>query len=437
MNQLKYLFKRFRVYIENSIWVVLGLALRTLITIFIVSRIANQLGTEHFGWYNLGISVFTVLFAISSLGFNPSFIIKHLVNDSKNSNSILGTTLISRAICSLILLLILAIWIFFFTEEANYWVLLIATACIFFQSSEVLKSYFQWKLKAKVYVSIGSICLLIEAILLIIGLYYEYDLFYFITVYLLERVLMLFGMLFVFHKNVTPLRFLKFDYAYFKIIVVQSWPLLLGGLLTALYARFDQFLIKFFLDANELGIYGTGVILTQIWLIVPSIIIPIVYPKIAEFKNTGNKKKYTSLILGLYALLNYSALAVIILMFIFGEWIIVTLYGEAYIDSVYILKILIVNLMILFQSHLTTSVMIIEGNEKFLFKIKLVSVVINIGLNVFLLSKYGVEVAAYSLIVSSFVSWILISIFNKDMKRLVALNLKSYTTPFNIRKLLK
>ena len=173
MNQLKYLLKRFRVYIENSIWVVLGLALRTLITIFIVSRIANQLGTEDFGWYNLGISVFTVLFAISSLGFNPSFIIKHLVNDSKNSALIIGTTLISRGIGSLILLFILAIWIFFFTEETNYWVLLIATSCIFFQISGVLTSYYQWKLKAKVYVSITSISISIEAVLLIIGLYLE------------------------------------------------------------------------------------------------------------------------------------------------------------------------------------------------------------------------------------------------------------------------
>ena len=437
MNQLKYLFKRFRVYIENSIWVVLGLALRTLITIFIVSRIANQLGTEDFGWYNLGISVFTVLFAISSLGFNPSFIIKHLVNDSKNSALIIGTTLISRGIGSLILLFILAIWIFFFTEETNYWVLLIATSCIFFQISGVLTSYYQWKLKAKVYVSITSISISIEAVLLIIGLYLEYDLFYFITVYLLERVFIFFGLLFVFHKGAIPLPSLKFDYSYFKIIFVQAWPLLLGALLTALYARFDQFLIKYFLDAEELGIYGAAVILTQIWLILPSIIIPIVYPKIAEFKKTGNTKKYTSLILGLYGLLNYAALAIVILMFIFGEWIIVTLYGPAYADSVYILKILIVNLLILFQSHLTTSVMIIEGNEKFLFKIKLVSVIISVGLNIFLLAKYGVEVAAYSLLVSSFISWIVISVFNKDMKRLVGLNLKSYLTPFNIRKILK
>jgi len=79
--------------------------------------------------------------------------------------------------------------------------------------------------------------------------------------------------------------------------------------------------------------------------------------------------------------------------------------------------------------------MIIEGNEKYLFKIKLVSVIVNIVLNVIFLANFGVEVAAYSLLISSFVSWIALSIFNKDMKRLVQLNLKSFLVPFNIKKI--
>lgn len=435
MNQLRYLFNRFRIYIENSAWVVLGLITRTLITIFIVSRIANHIGTENFGWYNLGISLFTVLFAVSSLGFNPSFVIKYLVNGEYSKESIIGTTLISRGIWSFLILLLLALWVFFFTSEVNYWVLFIASISIFFQISEIVYSYYQWKLKAKVYVTVNGISLMIEAVLLLIGLYFKFDLFYFIIVYTLERVFIFIGILYVFNKNDLKLKSLQFSNSLFKTIFFQAWPLLLGAILTALYARFDQFLIKYFLDTKELGIYGTGIILTQIWLIVPSLIIPIVFPKIAEFKNLDNSKKYNSVLLGLYSLLNYSAIGIILMMFIFGKWIIATLYGSEYIESVFILKILILNLLILFQSHLTTSVMIIEGNEKYLFKIKLVSVIVNIVLNVIFLANFGVEVAAYSLLISSFVSWIALSIFNKDMKRLVQLNLKSFLVPFNIKKI--
>ncbi len=437
INQIKANLNRFKIYIENSAWVLFGLIIRALITIFIVSRIANQLGTDNFGWYNLSISVFTLLFAVSTLGFNPSFIIKHLVNAEYSKETIIGTTLLSRGIISILILLILYFWITFFASEHNYWILLIASASIFFQISQIITSYYQWKIKAKVYVTINSISLTIEAVLLLIGLYLELSLFYFITVYTLERVFILIGLLFVFHMKEIKLNHLKFDYSLFIKMAYQAWPLLLGAILTALYARFDQFLIKYFLNTKELGIYGTAVILTQIWFLVPSLIVPILYPKIAEFKKIKNTKKYYTTIFGLYGLLNYIAIGIIVFIFIFGEWIIKTLYGIEYLESVFILKILILNLLILFQSHLTTSVMIIEGNEKFLFRIKLVSVVVNIALNVLFLSYYGVKIAAYSLLISSFISWIVLALFNKSMKRLLKLNFKSYLIPFYLKKILK
>lgn len=436
MDNIFLYYNKFKIYITNSIWVVLGLIVRTLIVIFLVSRIANMLGLSDFGWYNFAISIFTILYSVSTLGFGDSFVIKYFVNKEFSVEEIIGTTLIARIIGSLILLFFLSLWIMSFTEDLNYWVLLIASISILFQSSDVLSIYFQWKLKANVYVPVTLVSLAVVALLLIYGILNDFGLFYFITVYTLERVLMFFGLLWKINKEVLVKNF-KFSITLLKSLLIQSWPLLLGALLTALYARFDQVLIKLFLTTADLGIYSTGIILSQIWFVFPSLIIPVLLPKIAQLRLEDDNTKYNKTIFLLYGILNYVALAVIVFIFIFGRPIIEKLYGTEYSESVFILKILIINLIILFQSHLTSNIMVLEDQEKYLFKIKLISVISNIILNITLLSTLGVRFAAFSLLISSVISWFIMARFNKRMFELMKLNLKSFLLPLHINKILK
>jgi O-antigen/teichoic acid export membrane protein len=432
------ILKRFRIYIENYLWIIFGYTLRFLTIIFIVSKIANKIGLEDFGWYNLGISFFTILVTISALGFNPSFIIKYLADnhdDEDGQKSVLGTFLISRILVSFLILSFLAIWIYFSGVENKYWIVLIATISILFQTSEVLFAYFQWKLKANIYVSVTAISVTITAIFLIIGLYLNLGVYYFMSIYAVEKTLIFIGILLVFNKKVFNISTLKFKSDLLIKLLYQSWPLMLGGLLTALYSRFDQFLVKYYLNIDELGIYGTSVILSSIWYVIPSLIVPVLYPKIVELKKENNDDKYAKTLTLLYGILNYAAILVIVFTLLFGEFIVIELYGEKYAQSIPILYILIFNQIILFQSHLTTSVLILEEREKHLFKVKLVSVISNVVLNILFLANFGVIYAAISLIISAFISWIVLSFFDKTMFRLLKLNLKSFLLPFYLKKI--
>lgn len=436
MLLFKEYFNRFKIYIINSTWVFSSLVLRTLIVIFIISRIANQLGISDFGWYNFGISIFTLFYAISALGFGDSFLIKYFVNGEKPIEEIIGTALVSRIIGSTIILFLIFAWIIGFSDDNRNWVILIITTSIMFQSSEVLASYYQWKLKASISVPITVVSLIFVAILMVYGIINNFGLFFFAIVYTLERILIFCGLLWVINKEL-PIKTFRFNKELFKSLFIQSWPLLLGALLTALYSRFDQVLIKFFLSAADLGIYGTSIILSQIWLVFPGLIIPVLFPKIAELRLSDDKKYYNKIILLLYGILNYAAIAVIVFIFISGKLIIDLLYGTEYADSVSILKVLILNLIFLFQSQLTSSIMILENEEKYLFKLKLASVLTNVILNIILLSSLGVRFAAFSLLISSFISWFFMALFNKKMFELLKLNFKSFLIPLHIKKLLK
>lgn len=432
------IFKRFQIYFENYLWIIFGYILRFLTIIFIVSKIANKIGLEDFGWYNLGISFFTILVTLSALGFNSSFIIKYLADNLDNETgqkSVLGTFLISRILASFLILLLLAVWIFFSGVENKYWIVLIASVSILFQTSEVLFAYFQWKLKANIYVSVTAISVTIVAVLLLIGLYLDLSVYYYMSIYAVEKMLIFSGIIFVFNKKVFKINSLRFRSDLLLKFFLQSWPLMLGALLTGLYSRFDQFLVKYYLNIDELGIYGTSVILSSIWYVVPSLIVPVLYPKIVELKKEGNDEKYAKAITVLYGILNYAAILVIIFTLVYGDLIVIELYGEKYVKSIPILYVLIFNQLILFQSHLTTSVLILEEREKYLFKIKLVGVISNVALNVLFLANFGVIYAAFSLIISAFLSWIILSFFDKTMFRLLKLNLKSFLLPLYLNKI--
>jgi O-antigen/teichoic acid export membrane protein len=436
--KITYIIKRFQVYFINYLWIIFGYALRLLTIIFIVSKIADKIGLEDFGWYNLGISFFTILLPISALGFNSDFIIKYLVENRDNiegQKSILGTLFVSRCIFSLIILSLLALWISFSKVENNYWIVFIGAISILFMSSDTLSCYFQWKLKANIYVSVTAISVSIVAILLVIGLYLNLGVFYFMSIYVIERLLTFLGITFVFNKKVFKIKSLVFKSEIFKTLFFQSWPLLLGALLTALYGRFDQFLVKYFLSIEDVGIYGTSIILTQIWLVIPILIVPILYPKITQLRKDNDQEKYKKAIILLYGILNYSAVLVIVFTLIFGDLVVRQLYGDKYLDSIVILYVLIFNLLILFQSQLTTSILILEGKEKYLFKIKLVSVLSNILFNVLFLTNFGVIYAAYSLIFSAFLSWFVLAIFDKTMFNLLKLNFQSFLLPFQLKKI--
>jgi len=99
MNKILFYIQKFKIYITNSAWVLLGLIIRTLIVIFIVSKIANQIGLSDFGWYNLAISVFTILYAVSALGFGDTFIIKYFVNGKFSTEDIVGRSFIRWILC--------------------------------------------------------------------------------------------------------------------------------------------------------------------------------------------------------------------------------------------------------------------------------------------------------------------------------------------------
>ena len=83
-----------------------------LINFFIIVLIARHLGPTNFGLYSFYLSIVLILNVISNLGLD-FFLVKQLVTNKSDTNTILGTAFYSKLIASSLLFLLIVTSLFF------------------------------------------------------------------------------------------------------------------------------------------------------------------------------------------------------------------------------------------------------------------------------------------------------------------------------------
>ena len=194
-------------------------------------------------------------------------------------------------------------------------------------------------------------------------------------------------------------------------LLKNSYPFWLIGLFTLIYYRTDMVMLNLMCGDYETGIYRAAFTLIEVSLFVPCIVVATTMPSMAklwkEDKNTLNilfKKCFQILLgLGIFGLIGY---------YVFAYFGIHLVFGNKFISSVNILKILGFALPFMFLNSLFGSFMNATGRELTFTKITGFTALLNVILNYILILKYGAIGAAIATVVSqgmaSFLSWICI-----------------------------
>jgi len=102
--------------------------------------------------------------------------------------------------------------------------------------------------------------------------------------------------------------------------------------------KVDQIMIKEFLDSAAVGQYSAAVRLSEAWYFIPTIICSSLFPAIINAK-IKSKVLYLSRLQRLFDLMVVLGIVIIIPVLIFGDWVILLLYGEAFNETAAVLKI--------------------------------------------------------------------------------------------------
>jgi len=194
-----------------------------------------------------------------------------------------------------------------------------------------------------------------------------------------------------------------------KEIIKTSFPMMLSSSVLLLMAWSDTIMIGIFKTEADVGVYNVALKLAMITGIVLGAVNSIVAPKLSETFNNDRMNEFRKLIKQSTRIIFFSTLPILIILFLFPEFLL-SFFGTEFAMAKTTLLILLVGQVVNVMSGSVGYILQMTGKEKAFQNILLLALVINIILNILLIPKFGIEGAA---VASSFslLLWNLSSVF--------------------------
>lgn len=400
---------------------------RLAVSLFIGVWVARYLGADQYGIYSYALS-FSILFgALASFGID-GIIVRDLVKHEEKTDFLLGTAFCLKFLGGLLSFFI-AVVVLFFIETDTYIksLIFILVGSTIVKSFNVIDFYFQSKVLSKYVVTANTYSLFLSSLIKVALILMEAPLIAFVLVLLFDSITVSLGFLYYYKREKLSIWKWKVDVSLAKDLLKESWPLILSGLAISVGMRIDQIMLKEFVPANQLGFYAVGVRLAELFSFIPMVITQSIFPKIVSIDFSSEKRKLGNLIRYIFYPLCLMALFVCLV----GEFTVNLLYGQEFASSSSVLLILIWTIPVTYLGIITNKLIMVQGHQKIIFMKQLVLTLMNIGLNLYLIPRYGIVGAAWAtLLADIFVNLFIDVVFNKarwiyflKMKALFFINL--------------
>jgi len=408
---------------SNIGWLFADKVIRMGVGLFVGVWIARYLGPEQFGLWSF-TTAFVGLFGVfATLGLD-SIVVRELVKNPERQNAILGSAFVLKLIGALITLLLVTLAISFLRngETLAFWLVAISAAGYIFQSINVIDFYFQAILKSKYTVYATNGAFLIVTFIKIILLLTEAPLIAFAWVGFVEIVLTSFFLLLAYQANNHNVRKWYFNGQVALELLKTSWPLILSGIAIMIYMRIDQIMIGEIIGDKAVGLFSAAVRISEVWYFIPIAIVNSVFPAIVKSKELSEDIYYSRL-QKLFNFMAWLGIAVAVFTSFCAGFVVNLLFGAEYVDATNVLVI-----------HIWTGIFValgvsslgwfnIENLQKiFLYK-TVVGGVVNVGLNLILIPRFGINGAAFATVISQLLASVIFNGFFRKTRRIFFMQL--------------
>lgn len=372
-------------FVSRGIYIGLGFLVTILIT--------RNFTVEAYGEYSYLLSIALTCFQFTHLGFSSANTYYVVHNKRLLPFLIANTGVLSMIVGLVSLIVLLVLNSLYFHRDVN---LIIITAVIVpFQVMSMLNKGLLLGIKKVTTSNYLELLSRVFYSIIIIGIviYYQ-SIILLLVAYLMQMSVLAITSFFSLKRKIKKLipsikLFSKTSNYSIRIYIILF--------LSFLVLRVDVYFIEHMLGDKPLGIYSLAATLASNLILIIQVIIPLLVPKLATIKNSLEKiKKLRNIVL-------YAAVLLIIInvTFIFcGEWIIGFVFGDKYMESVPIFKILLLASSILSLESIIAQYFATIGKIKFLIYYWVITLFLNMSLNYFWIPKYGIEGAAWASLLS-------------------------------------
>ena len=392
--------------VKNAGWIVGGRLADKVLAFLVGILTARYLGPGNYGLIGYVTAYVTFFASLCNLGIN-SVIIKNFVDHPDEQGTTIGTTMVLRAVSSL-LSAVMIVGIVALVDKGDPTTVVVAALSsvgLLFQVFDTLKKWFQNRLQSKYAAIATTVAYLAMSVYKIILLATGRSVEWFAIATSVEYLVVAVFLLIAYQKNDGP-RF-RFSFSKAKQLLSVSGSYILAGLMASVYASTDKLMLKQMLGESSVGYYTVAVSLSTMWVFLLEAVIDSLYPTVIRSYEQG-EGAFRRSNRQLYALVLYGALAVSAVICLLAEPIVSILYGKDYLPTINPLRIVVWYTAFSYLGVARNAWMVCENKQKYLKWLYLSAAVINVALNWLLIPLWGASGAALASLITQIATTVIL-----------------------------
>lgn len=417
---------------NNAKWIIICKIIQSVLQLVIGMLCARYLGPSNYGLINYAASIAAFAMPVMRLGFNAT-LVHELVESPEKEGEIMGTSLAMNMMSSVLCMGFVAVFVLFANagEQETILVCVLYSLSLFFAAIEMMQYWFQYKLQSKY----SSVVML--AAYVVVSLYRIYllvtskNIYWFAVTHSIEYGIIGITLVFFYMRKYKG----KFSFSVTaaKSMFSRSKHYILASLMVVVFQNTDHIMLTTMIGEEENGFYTAAITSASVIQFVYTAIIDSFRPVILSTKKE-NGPDFKKLISMLYCIIIYMSVAQSIVFSFASDLIISVLYGENYMASVPVLRILIWFIVFSYIGTVRNVWILAEQKQKYLWIINLSGAVFNIILNAVMIPHWGACGAAFASFLTQLFTNFILGFIIKPMRENNILLLKGINPAFAIKE---
>jgi O-antigen/teichoic acid export membrane protein len=389
-----------------------------LIYVYLFAIIARTIPKDDLGLYSLVLAMIMLGEIIATLGVDYVLVRDISKNRSHASKSMMNAGVVTLC-SSLVAWIIVPLLAYFFgySEQTQVFLRLTGIIYLFISANAVLSAVIKAFERMEVFALISFSQSIIGFGLSVLVLYLGFDFQALLLVMIISEILKTFFLAFVVHKYFAPFTF-EFDKKVILTTAKNAIPFALFMTYGVLLKKTDIIFLGWLGALEDVALYSVSVKFTDFLAIISSSFITALFPAITS-KMVANRDDSWRLYISSISVFVMLGSGVFFSVVVLAKPILIFLFGDTFIASSFVLKMLCLSF---FFNVITgpTGVVLFASGDKMYKMVSMCFVVLtcNICLNLWFIPLYGYNGAAIATCISSFIGslgriYLSVSYFNK------------------------
>lgn len=385
----------------SAVWATIQQAAVLGSTAVIGIVLANYLPLEDFGIFAFVTTLASMGMVIVTAGLN-ALAVKLLVNDDAQQGRVLANLLLLRELCAAVAYIVLGVVAYVSAESSTLPVALLSLTVLFARAADFGEYWFQAEARAGAVAPVRVTVLIVSLAVRVTAAVAGAPLVVHVALYVVESVVVSIAVITRFAFVSGRPRVAGATPRGAAAMLGMSWLLLLAGFAAQINSRADIILINAIDGSTAVGIYAAAARLSELAYFLPVVFMTATFPRLLQVRRSFGRtsSEYKSELQRGYDGAFWLGILVAASLWLVGGPLVDVLFGQEFEGATPVLRIHVIALPAVFMAAVLSKWMVAEGLYGASLARNAIGAAVNIGLNAFLIPKYGIEGAALATVIS-------------------------------------